>query len=219
MGKNSILTRGQRLVFDQLAKSVYLTENFYFTGGTALSEVYLKHRESVDLDFFSEREFDEQTVFNKVTAIAQKLEIEIVTQQVENTYIFLFKFSEKNQLKIDFALYPHKRLGKGSQYKGFEVDSKLDIAVNKLLLVGSQRHEVKDYVDLYFLLEEFLVWDLIEGVRTKFGVKLEPFVLASDFLLAGDFGFLPKMIRPLKLAQLKKFYTNLAKQLGQKSLT
>ncbi|OGM54298.1 hypothetical protein A3F62_03000 [Candidatus Woesebacteria bacterium RIFCSPHIGHO2_12_FULL_44_11] len=218
MGQNSILTLEQNLVFGKLAESKYLTGNFYFTGGTALSEVYLKHRESVDLDFFSQGEFDTQTVFNEITGIARKLGIKLKPQRIENTHIFLFEFLNKVQLKVDFALYPHKQLGKASQYGGFEVDSKLDIAVNKLLLVGSQRREVKDYVDLYFLLNEFTVWDLIEGVKTKFGVKLEPFVLASDFLAVENFDFLPKMLKLLKLSELKKFYINLSGDLGQKAL-
>jgi len=52
MGKNSILNNRQSLILEEFQKSDFLTSKFYFTGGTALSEVYLKHRESVDLDFF-----------------------------------------------------------------------------------------------------------------------------------------------------------------------
>ena len=64
MGKNSILNKEQKIIFSEVKKSKFLTENFYFSGGTALSEVYLQHRESVDLDFFSEHEYDSSSIFN-----------------------------------------------------------------------------------------------------------------------------------------------------------
>lgn len=57
MGKVN-LTLKQRIIFDEFRKSNYLKENFYFTGGTALSAVYLQHRESEDLDFFSGEKFE-----------------------------------------------------------------------------------------------------------------------------------------------------------------
>ncbi len=50
MGK-TILTPTQRQVLDILAKNSKFT-SFYLTGGTALSEYYLHHRLSEDLDFF-----------------------------------------------------------------------------------------------------------------------------------------------------------------------
>lgn len=44
----------QRIIFDEFSKNSKLRKQFYFTGGTALSAIYLHHRESEDLDFFSE---------------------------------------------------------------------------------------------------------------------------------------------------------------------
>lgn len=41
---------------------------------------------------------------------------------------------------------------------------------------------IKDFVDLYFLLKEFTLWDLIEGVRMKFNMKMERLLLSADFL-------------------------------------
>ena len=47
----------QKKVLDLFKKS-NLNGKFYWTGGTMLSFVYLKHRLSVDLDFFSEVPFN-----------------------------------------------------------------------------------------------------------------------------------------------------------------
>lgn len=48
MGK-IILTPKQQVILDEVKNTPFLTENFYFTGGTALSSVYLHHRLSEDL--------------------------------------------------------------------------------------------------------------------------------------------------------------------------
>ena len=55
MGKMPLFTQEQKLIFDQIKNNQYLTDNFYFTGGTALSYFYLNHRYSEDMDFFSEK--------------------------------------------------------------------------------------------------------------------------------------------------------------------
>lgn len=99
---------------------------------------------------------------------------------------------------------------------GILVDSLVDIAVNKLLTI-TQRNDVKDFVDLYFLLDKFTVWDLMEGVRVKFKMKLEPFIVASDFLKVEDFETMPKMIKKLTLEDLKTFFRQQAKKIGKRS--
>lgn len=58
MGKIQILTKNQQALLHLVAGNGYLRDRFYFTGGTALSAYYLKHRYSDDLDFFSESEVE-----------------------------------------------------------------------------------------------------------------------------------------------------------------
>lgn len=82
----------------------------------------------------------------------------------------------------------------------------------------NQRVEVKDFVDLYYLLRKFSLWDLNSGVKRKFNVELEPLILASDFLAMEQFDFLPKMIKPLTLKDLKEFYREKAKTLARKKV-
>lgn len=198
MGKiNKVVTHEQQLLLDEFKADSFLASHFYFTGGTALSLFYLQHRESIDLDFFSHEQFDAQIILKKVTAWGG--------------------FPNKSMVKVDFAHYPYKQLEESKKTKGMLVDSKLDIATNKLL-VAQQRAEVKDFVDLYFLLRDFTIWDLIEGVKVKFKVRLDPFVIGSDLLKIERFDYLPKMVKPLLLEELKAFFTQKAKELGKKSV-
>ncbi|MEK7570979.1 MAG: nucleotidyl transferase AbiEii/AbiGii toxin family protein [Patescibacteria group bacterium] len=217
MGEIPDLTKEQQIILDEVKENAFCKENFYFTGGTALSAVYLHHRESDDIDLFSEKKFDNQILFTLMTEWSNKQQFQFQSQFVEVMYIYQLVFSNKNELKVDFAYYPYTRLEKGQLLDGVKVDSLTDIAVNKLLTI-TQRDEVKDFVDLYFLLQKFSIWDLIEGVRIKFKVKLEPFLLSADFLKVEDFVYLPKMIKPLSLEELKSFFREKAKEVGRKEV-
>jgi predicted nucleotidyltransferase component of viral defense system len=217
MGTLSPVTKEQQTIYSEIAKNEYIRNNFYFTGGTALSSYYLKHRYSDDLDFFSEKEFNNQVIFNMIEEIASKYNFNLQSRFEEVTYIFDLIFSNNLKLKLDFSYYPYKRLEKGDLIENLPIDSLLDIATNKIITV-SQRNDVKDFVDLYYLLQKYSLWDLISAAKIKFKLEIDPFLLASDFLKAEDFTFLPKMIKPLSLSELQSFYRQTAKDLGQKSV-
>lgn len=80
MGQN-ILTAAHRQLLAEISRDRYLTDTFYFTGGTALSAYYLRHRYSEDLDFFCEAPYDKDRLriaslldiaVNKVHAITTR---------------------------------------------------------------------------------------------------------------------------------------------------
>ncbi len=193
-------------------------QNFYFTGGTALSSYYLNHRYSEDLDFFTTEKFDQQIVFELVERWGKQHNFAIQTARfVEVVYIFNLIFKNGEALKVDFVTYAHKQIEKPQIIEGIAIDSLVDIAVNKLLTI-SQRTEVKDFVDLYYLLDKFSIWDLRHGVKMKFNVDIEPLLLGADLLKAENFDSLPRMIKPLKLSELKTFFREKAKEIGAKAV-
>lgn len=217
MGQITIINPEQELLLNKFRQDEFLSSNFYFTGGTALSLYYLKHRQSIDLDFFSDHEFDPQAILDTVNTWGEELNLTVDYLVIEKTQIFNLTFPNKHTVKIDFALYPYKQVKKCQMISGVKVDSLTDIAINKLL-TAEQRSEVKDFVDLYFLLESFSIWDLLEGVKVKFGVKIDPFIIGSDLLKVESFDYLPEMVKPLTLEQLKSFFKEKAKQITGRSL-
>lgn len=217
MGKTSYLTAEQELILKELSHDAFFPSNFYFTGGTALSVAYLHHRFSEDLDFFSEEAFDSNILLEKVSAFAKKHSIEFKTRKIEDVYTYYLQLPNKQPVKVDFNRYPYKRLATGKTYNNFKVDSLIDIATNKLLTI-TQRDQAKDFVDLYFLLQKFNVWDLMEGLKIKFRIKAEPLFIATDFLKAEEFDVLPRMIKPLTLEKLRKFFIEEAKALGRRTV-
>ena len=213
--EKTILNNHQTQILDEISKDTNLTPRFYLTGGTALSEFYLQHRFSEDLDFFTDHDFDSQIILQSIQKWSNKFAFTYISEVVEPTYIFFIKFPGGNKLKIDFAPYPYISLSpKEKKIKNIQIDSLLDIAVNKLITVN-QRNEVKDFVDLYFLLKHFTIWDLLSGVKQKFHQEIPPYILATDLLKCQDFDYLPKMIKPLKIENLKAFYYQLTEKLSK----
>lgn len=60
MGKTSVLKKHHKEFLELVLKEPYLLKRFYWTGGTALAEFYLHHRESenIDLFFLAKTKFD-----------------------------------------------------------------------------------------------------------------------------------------------------------------
>jgi len=218
MGEIPLFDKEQQLIFDQITTEEKFRKHFYFTGGTVLSSFYLQHRYSEDLDFFSENKFDENEILAMVNSWANKYQFTFKNQLNEVVYMFFLTFKNKKVLKVDFGYYPHKRVEKGTIVDGIMIDSLFDIAINKLATVN-QRSSVKDFVDLYYLLDKFTIWDLINGVKVKFKIEIDHWILASDMIdVVEKFDFMPRMIKPLTLEELKIFYRQKGKELGMKQV-
>ena len=207
----------QRPVFEKITKHPLLPKTFYFTGGTALNAVYLHHRESEDLDFFSEKDFNDEQISDIVGDVASSIRATPRFTKKYRSRIFELVKNNKVLIKIDFVYHAYNRLEKGVEIEGFPVDSLRDIATNKLLTVN-QRTEVKDFVDLYFLLKEFTIWDLFYGLKAKYNMELDIILVGADFLKVAEFTYLPKMIKPLALEELKLFFRNKAKEIVRRAI-
>ncbi len=196
-------------------KEADITANFYLTGGTALSAFYFHHRESEDLDLFSPSPFDEQRIIALTTKIAQKIKAKVLYEKIFDRQTFDLSFARDQKLKVDFAHYPYPSLAKPKSYFNLKIDSLLDIATNKLMLL-TQRSNPKDFVDLYFLLKKFSLWDLVYSMEKKFKIKPEPLFLGSQLLMAEEIDVLPVMTKKIKIAELKDFFRKEARTLGKK---
>lgn len=188
---------------------------FYLSGGTALSEYYLKHRKSVDLDFFCREYFNPGVVLESVSAWSGEYGFISKYNFIDPVHIYFLEFKDGEKLKIDFARYPYPQLDNPTENYGILVDSFFDISVNKFLLI-SQRTEVKDFVDLYFILKKFNFWQLRDGLKAKFNLETDPYLTAMDYTKVKDFEIMPEMRRKLSLKKLKEFFINQAEKLGRK---
>ncbi len=132
------------------------TERFYLSGGTCLSRFYYHHRYSEDLDFFYDgfqfpkEEFD--ISFREIiNRIGEQFKTELA---VDGEYFKrLFVYREDVNLKIEFIFENFKTIGERKKTKEIYIDSKENIAANKITTIYA-RKTAKDFFDLYFLLQE-----------------------------------------------------------------
>lgn len=187
--------------------------SFYLSGGTALAACYLRHRYSDDLDFFS---FDDpDSIF--LHSFAEKIKATIVADEIRyekkyDRYLFYFLIG-KDELKIEFTKYPFTRLEENKLWNGIKVDSKRDVAANKLMAL-LDRFDPKDFVDLYYLLQDYSLDQIKQDAQTKFGVKIDDLFLGGELAKVKRIEALPKMIKPLAIEDLKNFFTEKAKDLN-----
>lgn len=214
--KIDILTAFQKDVLKALAQESFF-KDFYLTGGTALAALYLCHRHSEDLDFFTENPQAVVRIHPLVKRLAQHIEAQI---ELGRRFETLFECSLVNKkgerLEMDFALDMPGRLAPLKMLKGFKikVDNPLDIACNKLSALY-ERSEAKDFIDIFFIDQQlFKLEDLISKARRKYG-DLDTYGLAMAFLKIKGITWWPRMVRPFDRKKVRQFYLSHAKRLAQ----
>lgn len=132
-------------------------KDFYLSGGTALS-LQLGHRESEDLDFFCQNEFDPRLLQKDLEKIGSLENIEI-DKNTLNTFI--------SGVKLQFLGYPYSLIDKFEDFNGINLSSVLDIACTKLQTIG-MRGSKKDFVDLYELFIKYDLPFLLSKMKIKY---------------------------------------------------
>ena len=213
--EQTILTKDQELVLTLIGNDTSIKDLFYLSGGTALAAFYLGHRYSDDLDFFTDiTDFPQLAVERIAEDIRRKAGAEKTEyQRLYDRRIFFFKKADE-ELKVEFTSYPFVSLHPHIKQNNMQVDSLEDLAANKMMAL-MDRIEPKDFVDLYFLLHEsnFTLDLLRELVERKFHLIINPITLGAELAKARLITQLPRMVKSLTLEELKKFFTQCAKQL------
>jgi len=128
-------------------------DGLWLTGGTCLAEYYFGHRISVDIDLFTADEDLFRTardVLRRSQALAPVGVLETVRIDLHFCQ-FLLRCRDGEIVKIDLVRDIPVTLDRKAKLGDVWLDSLLDVTANK---VGCllHREDVKDHVDLYFLL-------------------------------------------------------------------
>jgi predicted nucleotidyltransferase component of viral defense system len=137
----SVLAGASKESLHVLAELSFLRQ-FYLGGGTGCA-LYLGHRISEDLDFFSETEFS----LIGIRRVLQKIGTFILDYSDSQTLVGRF-----NATKIGFFHYPYPMVQDTQAYKGIQIASIEDIGCMKIDTISS-RGKKRDFVDLYFILK------------------------------------------------------------------
>jgi predicted nucleotidyltransferase component of viral defense system len=219
MTERDVLSKNQRNILDIISKDKTLCDNFYLTGGTALAGFYLHHRLSEDLDFFSEEEFDPQSISVFLKKIRNKAKIKKVEyQQSFNRNLFFLDLVNGDKIKMEFTYFPFARIEKKEKIGDLFVDSVLDIAVNKVFTIY-QKPRARDFIDLYFILKkykELSLDDLVKKAQIKFGNYIDPIQLGVQYMKAKGLKDFPKMLVDIKEDEWQEFFISEARKLSNK---
>lgn len=119
-------------------------KNFYLSGGTAIM-LKFNHRESYDLDFFSQKFFS----FLRISAKFRKIyKIDREEMGVDNIDFYI------EDIKVSFVFFPFENVEPLENFKGIKKASDYDIFLNKIYSAG-RRIEPKDPFDCAFLYRKY----------------------------------------------------------------
>lgn len=153
-----ILDKKRLLLLPRLA---FLKEyNFYLAGGTGLA-LQLGHRISIDFDFYRQEPFEPEKIFQEFQekfAQDNLRQIQIdqgaLTIRVNNIGVSLFRYR-----------YPLVRPLIKTEH--INLASLEDIGAMKIIAV-MQRGTKRDFVDIYFLLENFSLKQVLDFAEKKY---------------------------------------------------
>jgi len=215
--QKSILTPFQKKIFLAIVEDTFFKEKFYFSGGTALAEFYLKHRYSEDLDFFTSERISYAQIKERLSLKLKKMGIDsFETRAIGGTKLFFLKKGEQEVVKVEFNYFPFKRLGKGKEFRKIDIDSLFDLAVNKLNTILT-RHCARDYIDLYFIFQQkrYSWQELLAGIKKKFSWEVDLLNLAARLRKIEKLHDYPKMIKKFSPQKMISFYQKQADQFSQ----
>jgi len=117
---------------------------FNLVGGTALS-LMIGHRKSIDIDLFTNQDFDSQNLAGHLSRAYQAEEINIIKNGI-------FCFLEN--VKVDLIAHQYPILNPLRIEDGIRMLSMEDISAMKFNAILTNGSRLKDFVDMYFLLEK-----------------------------------------------------------------
>ena len=151
-----------------LQQKSYL-KGFYLVGGAALA-FYIGHRKSIDLDLFSNIDFEADQLLESISA----------------DFLFNLYFSSKNilkgsinQVQLDILAHRYPLINEPVIMENVSMLSIEDIIAMKLNAIAVSGQRVKDFIDIFFLLESFTVKQMVEFYKKKYSLYNEANVLKS----------------------------------------
>lgn len=213
--ENSVLTPLQQRILDLLFKNRLAEQGYFLTGGTALAGFYFHHRLSDDLDLFTRKQapLEEDFKAQRNLLVSAGFSVSVRGLSPEGMILFV------DGTKVEFHRDVPAQLAPAKSFGSVVVDSLEDISVNKVCAIaGRPLPESKDFCDLYFILNEskFNLDHLIERAKEKealFDGEDGVLIFAATLLEINKMDRLPKMLRPLSLEELRRFFVPKAEEM------
>ena len=131
---------------------------FYLVGGTALA-LHLNHRGPVDIDLFSNFDFDSA----------------IILEQLQQDFPFQLYLSAANTLKgfigeinVDLLAHRYELIAEPETINNVYTLSQPDIIAMKLNAISTSGQRSKDFIDIFYLLQNYSLGSMLGFYQKKY---------------------------------------------------
>jgi hypothetical protein len=131
---------------------------FNLVGGTALA-LKIGHRISVDIDLFSSSAFNASELNDHLTTNYKAEDVKTLTNGV---------FCFVNNIKVDLIAHQYPLVENIEIDEGVRMVSLLDIGAMKLNAIFNSGKRLKDFVDMYSLLETYTLNQMLDACQRKY---------------------------------------------------
>ena len=138
-------------------QKIELFKDLRLVGGTSLS-LQIGHRISIDIDLFGKIEADILDIDQALSVLGDVKKIK------DSKHIHIYVI---NGVKVDIVNYPYPWISQLLTKDNLKLASKKDIAAMKLAAVTG-RGTKKDLFDIYFLLNDFTLEEMLSFYESKY---------------------------------------------------
>jgi len=181
-----------------LGKS-HLLDEAYLAGGTACA-LQLGHRISVDLDFFTPKEFDAKEMIKSLKEIGTFH----VDQQSWGTVL-----GNIEGIKFSIFVYKYPVLFRYKSLFNINILDLRDIAAMKIDAIAT-RGIKRDFIDLYFICQEgILLSKILSFYDRKYGKLASNIVHIQKSLVYftdAEISEVPRMLKKVKWEEVKRYF-------------
>jgi hypothetical protein len=167
---------------------------FVLVGGTALA-LQMGHRNSIDIDLFSRQDFSTEKL---IKSIKDFYPVE-VTLERKNTILSII-----NKIKVDFIKHDYHFIKPPIEEEGIRMLSMEDIAAMKFHAIIQSGKRLKDFIDIYFLLEHLSMEAMMGFFVAKYSYS-NPMIAMKAVNYFGDIDESidpPQLIKPVPLKKI-----------------
>jgi len=177
-------------------QKIPLLSELRLVGGTALA-LQLGHRRSVDLDFFGQIDAEGLQIVDEM--YNNGLEDIVVIRDTRTIKIFTV-----NKIKVDIVSYRYKWLEPPIEIDNVKLADIKDIAAMKLAAV-TNRGTKKDFIDIFFLLQQFTIKQMMKLYEQKFtDGSIFNVIRSLTYFEDSESDIMPEMLIPVDWLNVKQ---------------
>jgi len=161
------------------------SKDFGMAGGTAIA-LHIGHRRSMDFDLFTNKEFENLSIQKK---ILKNIEIDHIIVNKLDEFTIIIK-----GVKVTFFYFPYKIKFSKNFENTINAPSLLTLAAMKSFALG-RRAKWKDYIDLYFIMNNYFSIDkIIKKSRLIFGKEFNEKIFRASLAYFKDIDYTEEVI-------------------------